>query len=306
VGEAAVELAEESGQARLLAYVVPRNGQAPNARELRRHLRTKLPEPMVPARYVVLAELPLLASGKVNRRALAGTAGVVLTEQGIDTATDGDGAEAGGDLEGTTEGGRSGSGSELLRTGRALAAGAAGDRADPEMFEVELPVRTVFEEADAGRTGGSGGEGGGARAKSAHSDPAAAGAFGSNCGAQPGSSAGANWTNSPPTMYKPSSNASSMANNPPDVAHKSKSTAILRDHGSSCFYFASCDECALSARPGNTSGTSLPWSTRRVPPPPDSVRQCSAPSETDRSRDPRSFADRTPRCRRRRLPAIAP
>src|SRR2546422_10461180 len=104
VGEAAVELAEESGQARLLAYVVPRNGQAPNARELRRHLRTKLPEPMVPARYVVLAELPLLASGKVNRRALAGTAGGGFNGQGGTAARAAGEGGGGGGWEGVLEG----------------------------------------------------------------------------------------------------------------------------------------------------------------------------------------------------------
>jgi len=37
---------------------------------------------MAPASYVRVEELPLLPSGKVNRRALAGVAGVALSEQG--------------------------------------------------------------------------------------------------------------------------------------------------------------------------------------------------------------------------------
>jgi amino acid adenylation domain-containing protein len=146
VGEAAVELAEESGQARLLAYVVPRNGQAPNARELRRHLRTKLPEPMVPARYVVLAELPLLASGKVNRRALAGTAGVVLTEQGMTpprTETERKLGEIWKELLKVEEVGVDQNFFELGGHSLLVLQVIARIR---RMFEVELPVRTVFEE----------------------------------------------------------------------------------------------------------------------------------------------------------------
>jgi acyl-coenzyme A synthetase/AMP-(fatty) acid ligase/acyl carrier protein len=39
--------------------------------ELRRHLKQKLPEYMVPSLYVVVKELPLTANGKVDRRVLA-------------------------------------------------------------------------------------------------------------------------------------------------------------------------------------------------------------------------------------------
>ena len=146
VGEAAVELAEESGQPRLLAYLVPRNGQAPNARELRRHLRTKLPEPMVPARYVVLEELPLLASGKVNRRALAGTAGVVLTEQGMTpprTETERKLGEIWKELLKVEEVGVDQNFFELGGHSLLVLQVIARIR---RMFEVELAVRTVFEE----------------------------------------------------------------------------------------------------------------------------------------------------------------
>jgi amino acid adenylation domain-containing protein len=146
VGEAVVELAEESGQARLLAYVVSRNGQAPNARELRRHLRTKLPEPMVPARYVVLEELPLLASGKVNRRALAGTAGVVLTEQGMTpprTETERKLGEIWKELLKVEEVGVDQNFFELGGHSLLVLQVIARIR---RLFEVELPVRTVFEE----------------------------------------------------------------------------------------------------------------------------------------------------------------
>jgi amino acid adenylation domain-containing protein len=83
VREGAVERVEEGGEATLVAYLVPEDGEMANGRELRRHLRSKLPEHMIPARFVQVAELPLLPSGKVNRRALATVEGVTLSEQGM-------------------------------------------------------------------------------------------------------------------------------------------------------------------------------------------------------------------------------
>jgi amino acid adenylation domain-containing protein len=60
-----------AGDRRLVAYLVPRRpADAPGAVELRRFLAAALPEAMVPATFVVLAALPLTASGKVDRRRL--------------------------------------------------------------------------------------------------------------------------------------------------------------------------------------------------------------------------------------------
>jgi surfactin family lipopeptide synthetase A len=73
VGEAVVMVSGEGDQQKLLAYVVVKeDGKgAPSAGEMRRYLRTKLPEHMVPAGYWRVERLPLLPSGKVNRPALA-------------------------------------------------------------------------------------------------------------------------------------------------------------------------------------------------------------------------------------------
>ncbi len=53
---------------RLLAYVIPAAGHDPDPREIRARLR--LPEHLVPAAVVVLAEFPTRTSGKIDRAAL--------------------------------------------------------------------------------------------------------------------------------------------------------------------------------------------------------------------------------------------
>ncbi|MET0646544.1 MAG: amino acid adenylation domain-containing protein [Pyrinomonadaceae bacterium] len=67
---AAVGTAGEGASKRLVAYVVPSQKSDPPVAELQRWLREQLPEYMTPADWVVLDELPLTASGKVNRAAL--------------------------------------------------------------------------------------------------------------------------------------------------------------------------------------------------------------------------------------------
>ena len=72
----AVVIAREDvrGDKRLVAYVVPGalfvTEEIPSAEELRAHLRRVLPAHMLPSAFVVLKELQLTRSGKVDRRAL--------------------------------------------------------------------------------------------------------------------------------------------------------------------------------------------------------------------------------------------
>lgn len=73
VQQAAVIAENEKDSKRLVAYVVPRAGQAVDAIDLKRHVRQKLPEAMVPAIVVEMKELPLTSSGKVDRKRLPKT-----------------------------------------------------------------------------------------------------------------------------------------------------------------------------------------------------------------------------------------
>ena len=76
-GSAAPGRPADSGDLRLIGYAVPRLNSvdavadaAVDAAALREHLRSRLPDYMVPAAFVLLGELPLTPHGKVDRRAL--------------------------------------------------------------------------------------------------------------------------------------------------------------------------------------------------------------------------------------------
>jgi thioesterase domain-containing protein/acyl carrier protein len=58
------------GEVQLVAYVVPATDPAPTTTALRRALAARLPDYMVPPRFVMVDRLPLTPTGKLNRRAL--------------------------------------------------------------------------------------------------------------------------------------------------------------------------------------------------------------------------------------------
>ena len=81
IRQAVVTLHGERGQQGLAAYLVLRDGKCPMTGELRRFLSSELPEHMIPAKYWLLHELPLLPSGKIDRKALSPGVGVPLKDE---------------------------------------------------------------------------------------------------------------------------------------------------------------------------------------------------------------------------------
>jgi amino acid adenylation domain-containing protein/non-ribosomal peptide synthase protein (TIGR01720 family) len=67
----AVVIAWEDSQniKRLVAYIVP-NSETPDQETLRIYLQSKLPDYMVPSIFVMLQKMPLMANGKLDRKAL--------------------------------------------------------------------------------------------------------------------------------------------------------------------------------------------------------------------------------------------
>lgn len=65
-----VLLRGEGRDRRLVAYLTTRGPLPPSTGELRRHLRERLPEHMVPSAFILLDGFPLMPSGKIDRAAL--------------------------------------------------------------------------------------------------------------------------------------------------------------------------------------------------------------------------------------------
>ncbi|HJP95206.1 MAG TPA: amino acid adenylation domain-containing protein [Pyrinomonadaceae bacterium] len=69
---------EATGDKRLVAYVVTKDGEQFSAETLRDHLRERLPDYMLPAVFVEMKALPLTLNGKIDRRALPSPDGIAV------------------------------------------------------------------------------------------------------------------------------------------------------------------------------------------------------------------------------------
>ncbi len=70
VRETAVLVHETSGSKQLIAYLTAEQAPVPKADELRDFLAQRLPDYMIPARFVLLDAMPLTINGKIDRKAL--------------------------------------------------------------------------------------------------------------------------------------------------------------------------------------------------------------------------------------------
>jgi non-ribosomal peptide synthetase-like protein len=70
VEHAAVVLRRDNGLDRLVAFIAPRKDSNLSIHDLRETLRKRLPPYMVPAAFEIIAEVPRLTSGKVDRKSL--------------------------------------------------------------------------------------------------------------------------------------------------------------------------------------------------------------------------------------------
>jgi acyl-coenzyme A synthetase/AMP-(fatty) acid ligase/acyl carrier protein len=61
---------DASGDRRIVAYVVTQEGETVTSSDMRAFLKQQLPEYMIPSAFVQLAEFPLTANGKVDRKRL--------------------------------------------------------------------------------------------------------------------------------------------------------------------------------------------------------------------------------------------
>jgi amino acid adenylation domain-containing protein len=147
VGDAVVAARADGGaEKRLVAYVVARNGVAPDAAELRAMLAARLPAHLVPSAFVVLEAIPLTPNGKIDRRALP--APEVGAEAHAEPRTPAEEMLAGtfATLLGVD---RVGAEDDFFRLGgHSLLATQLVSRIR-RAFGVEVPLRTVFESPTA-------------------------------------------------------------------------------------------------------------------------------------------------------------
>jgi acyl carrier protein len=147
IGGAVVTLHGENEQRKLSAYVVAAKEAVPTSDEVRRFLRSKLPEHMVPASYWRLDKLPLLPSGKIDRKAITPGVGVPLRDAqelvSPRNETESKLADIWRELLAVEQ---VGIGQNFFELGGHSLLVLQMIARIGRIFEVELPVRSVFEE----------------------------------------------------------------------------------------------------------------------------------------------------------------
>jgi amino acid adenylation domain-containing protein len=141
-----VALDDDSQTKRLVAYVAPMTEGAVVAAELKAHLQRRLPDYMTPAQVVLLDKLPMTANGKVDRRKLPAPEmpgadevdGAVAPRTPVEEVLAGIWAQA----LGVEKVGAEDSFFDL--GGHSLLATQVISQAR-ETFEVDLPIRTLFD-----------------------------------------------------------------------------------------------------------------------------------------------------------------
>ena len=145
VGAAVVVAREDSGaEVCLVAYLVSQSQGAPlNFADIRRFLQQHLPMPMVPTAFVQLTTLPLLPSGKVDRKALPPPDMPVMTYQAPRTPVETQLVELWSQV---LQRERVGIHDDFFQLGgHSLLATQLLSRLR-DMFAIELPLRELFEQ----------------------------------------------------------------------------------------------------------------------------------------------------------------
>ncbi|HKG23636.1 MAG TPA: amino acid adenylation domain-containing protein, partial [Blastocatellia bacterium] len=134
------------GDIRLVAYVVPAEAQGRPAREMRAHLKNRLPDYMVPSAFVMLDALPLNPNGKVDRKALPPPHGETRERAGdFVSPRNGLEREIASVWAGVFGSERVGVHHDFFDLGGHSLIAARIITRLREAFKIELPVRTIFE-----------------------------------------------------------------------------------------------------------------------------------------------------------------
>jgi amino acid adenylation domain-containing protein len=148
VREAVVAVRDDRSGRRLVAYVTGEDTLGIlDVPELRRALRERLPDPMVPAAFVILAAFPRNPNGKVDRKALPAPEPVGSDESYLAPRTPVEEVLAGiwAELLGASAGKRIGADGHFFELGgHSLLAAQVVSRLR-SAFGVELPLRDLFE-----------------------------------------------------------------------------------------------------------------------------------------------------------------